>query len=166
LSIIAQEQIEFQQAKRYFQQALQIEIYYNTRYEQAFNYLHLGIIAHQQREFQEAEQYYQQALQIYVEYNDRYEQARTYYSLGLVAQEQREFQQAGEYFLTALRMYVYEDDTYWGGFVLLSLARLGSVNSDKDLPAAIASILGATVEETVTLLQKMLEAESGKADSG
>jgi hypothetical protein len=49
--------------------------------------------------------------------------------------------------------------------VLRSLARLWQASSDKDLPAAIAPMLGATVEETEALLREMLgKNESGEGD--
>jgi len=55
------------------------------------------------------------------------------------------------------------NDTYSGGIVLRSLARLWQASSDKDVPAAIASILGATVEETKALLREKLGDESDEA---
>ena len=51
-----------------------------------------------------------------------------------------------------------------GAIVLRSLARLWQASSDKDLPTAIASILGATVEETEAWLREGIEDESDEAD--
>ena len=98
-------------------------------------------------------------MQIYIECNDRYEQAGTYHQLGRVAQEQRQWEQAREYFLKALVIYVEYKDTYTGGIVLRILAHLWKASDDVHLPAAIASILGATVEETEALLREKLEDE-------
>jgi hypothetical protein len=76
-----------------------------------------------------------------------------------VAEEQREFQQAQEYFLKALVIMVEYKDTYNGGIVLRSLARLWKASDDARLPAALASILGASVKETEALLRERLEGE-------
>ena len=79
------------QAEQYYQQALQLFIEFNARYEQASTYHNLGRVAQEQRQWVQAEQYYQQALQLKIEFNDRYEQAGTYHQLGIVAQEQRQW---------------------------------------------------------------------------
>ena len=163
LGIVAQEQRQFQQAEQYYQQALQLFTEYNDRYSQAGTYHQLGTVAQEQRQFQQAEQYYQQALQLFIEYNDRYSQAGTYHQLGIVAQEQRQFQQAQNYFLIALKTYVDSDDTYTSNIVLRSLARLWKASSEKDLPTAIASILGTTAQKTEALLREMVEDESDQA---
>ena len=85
--------------------------------------------------------------------------AVTYHQLGMVAQEQRQWQQAREYFLQALEIFVEYKDTYRGDVVLRSLARLWKASSDARLPAAVATMLGASVEETEKLLHEMLEEE-------
>jgi tetratricopeptide (TPR) repeat protein len=62
LGSVAQEQRQFPQAEQYYQQALQIYIEYNDRYEQSMTYHQLGLVAQDQRQWQQAEQNYQQAL--------------------------------------------------------------------------------------------------------
>jgi len=167
LGMVAQEQRQWQQAEQYYQQALQIYIESNDRYKQAKTYHRLGYVAHEQRQWQQAEQYYQQALRLKIESNDRYAQAKTYPNLGYVAQEQRQWQQARSYFLQALETWVEYKDNYSRDIALGSLARLWQASSDKDLPAVVAPILGATVEETEALLREMLgEKESGEAKPG
>jgi tetratricopeptide (TPR) repeat protein len=163
LGMVAQEQRQWQQAEQYFQQALQIYIAYNDRYEQAKTYHQLGRVAQEQRQWVQAEQYYQQALQIYIAYNDRYEQAKTYHQLGRVAEEQQQWQQARDYFLIALEIDVAYNDTYNRDIDLRSLARLWRASNDASLPAAVATILGASVEETEGLLHEVLEEESDEA---
>ncbi len=163
LGRVAQEQRRWQQAEQYYQQALQIKIDFNDRYSQASTCRGLGRVAQEQRQWQQAEQYYQQALQIKIEYNDRYEQARTYHQLGMVAEEQRQWSQARDYFLRALETFVTYEDNYSGGIVLRSLARLWQSSGDKDLPVAIAKILGATLKETKALLNEMLGGKPGEA---
>ncbi len=167
LGIVAGEQQQWQQAEQYYQQALQIYIESNDRYGQAKTYHNLGTIAQQQRQWQQAEQYYQQALQLKIEYNHRYAQASTYHQLGRVAQEQQQWQQACSYFLQALEIFVEYKDNYNSDIVLRSLAQLWQASSDKDLPAVVAPMLGATVEETEALLREMLgEKESSEAKLG
>jgi hypothetical protein len=78
-----------------------------------------------------------------------------------MAQEQR--QQARDYFLASLKIYVDYEDTYSSDIVLRSLARVWQASSDQEVPAAISSILGATVEESETLLRERLEDESDEA---
>ena len=112
LGRVAQEQREWQQARDYYQQALDIKIEFNDRYSQAGTYHQLGIVAQEQREWQQARDYYQQALDIYIEFNDRYSQASTYHQLGRVAQEQREWQQARDYYQQALDIYIEFNDRY------------------------------------------------------
>ncbi len=121
----------------------------------AIVYHQLGVVAQEQRQWEQAEQYCQQALQIRIEYNDRYSQADTYHQLGMVAHEQEQFQQARKYFLKALEVYEAYNDTYNGGIVLRSLARLWKANGDSGLPAAVATIMGASVEKTEKLLREM-----------
>ena len=122
----------------------------------------MGIVAQQQRQWPQAEAYYQQALQIKIEFNDRYAQAKTYHQLGSVAQEQQLWQQARDYFLTTLKIYMEYEDNYNGGIVLRSLARLWKASGDASLPAAIAPIVGASLEETESLLREMLEGDEDK----
>ena len=83
--------------------------------------------------------------------------AVTYHQLGNVAEEQRQWEQAREYFLQALDTYVAYNDTHNGSIVLSSLARLWKASGDANLPAAVATILGYSVEETKKLLREMLE---------
>ena len=142
---------------------MQIEIEYNDRYTQAGTYHQLGTVAQEQRQWQQAEQYYQQALQIFIEYNDRYAQANTYGRLGIMAGEQGQLTQAQAYILQALEKFVEYKDDYSRDIVLRSLARLWQASGDKDLPAAVAPILGASVEETEALLREML-GENGSGE--
>ena len=50
-------------------------------------------------------------------------------------------------------------ETYSGSVVLQSLARLWKASGDANLPAAVASILDYSVEETEKLLRDMQEDE-------
>jgi tetratricopeptide (TPR) repeat protein len=110
LGYCAQEQRQWQQAEQYYQQALQIYIEYNDRYEQAGTYHQLGMVAQEQRQWQQAEQHYQQALQLFIEYNDRYPQATVYHQLGMVAGDQGLWQQAEHYSEQALQLFIEYND--------------------------------------------------------
>jgi tetratricopeptide (TPR) repeat protein len=112
-----------------------------------------------------AEESYQKALAIWLE-NKSYDtdtirkrSASTYHQLGMVAEEQRQWQQAREYFLKALEIFVEYKDTYSGGVVLRSLAPLWKASGDASIPAAVATTLGASLEETENLLREMLGEE-------
>ncbi|MBD2592972.1 tetratricopeptide repeat protein [Nostoc spongiaeforme FACHB-130] len=112
LGIVAQELREFEQARDYYQQALDIFIKYDDRYSCASSYHQLGIIAQELREFEQARDYYQQALEIKIEYGDRYGCASTYHHFGMIAQELREFGQAQDYYQQALAIFIEYGDRY------------------------------------------------------
>ena len=72
LGMVAQALREYEEARKDYQQALQIKIEYNDRYSQAGTYHQLGIVAEELREFEESGSNYLKALQLYVEYNDQH----------------------------------------------------------------------------------------------
>lgn len=109
---VAEASREFEQAKSYYQQALDIYIEFGDRYNQAGTYHELGIVAQELRELEQAKSYYQKVLAIKLEFNDRYELACTYNQLGRVAQQLREFEQAKSYFQQALDIYIEFGDRY------------------------------------------------------
>ncbi|KAM3103620.1 tetratricopeptide repeat protein [Phormidesmis sp. 146-12] len=84
LGMIAHKLLEYEEAKRLYNLALQIFSDFN-RYEQADVYHNLGRLAQDNYEYREAVHYYYQALQIKTEFNDRRSQAVTYQQLGRVA---------------------------------------------------------------------------------
>jgi tetratricopeptide (TPR) repeat protein len=75
LGRVAQELREYEQAKHYYQQALDIKIEYSDRYSQASTYVGLGLLAEEQEDYAEAKANFQKALEIYVEYKDEYHEA-------------------------------------------------------------------------------------------
>ena len=125
----------------------------------ATTYHNLGMVAEEQRQWEQAEQYYQQALQIKMEYNDRYAQAGTSHQLGIVAEEQQQWEQARDYLLRALEIFIAFQDDLYIGVTIRNLARLWKASGDANLPAAVATILGASVGETEKLLRDMLGEE-------
>jgi tetratricopeptide (TPR) repeat protein len=112
LGMVAQGQRQWEQAGQYYQQALQICMESNDRYNQARIYHQLGMVAQEQRQWEQAGQYYQQALQIEIEFNDRNHQASTYHQLGYVAQEQQQWEQAEQYYQQALQITIEFNDRY------------------------------------------------------
>jgi tetratricopeptide (TPR) repeat protein len=72
LGMVAQELREWEQARSYYQQALEIYIEYGARYEQASTLHNLGMVAEGVGELSQAKSYYLQALQIWAEFNDGY----------------------------------------------------------------------------------------------
>ena len=119
LGVVAQELREWEQARSYYQQALEIKIEYgaaggtqSARYGQASTLHNLGAVAQELREWEQARSYYQQAIEIYIEYGDRYEQAGTLHQLGRVAQELREWEQARSYYLQAIEIKIEYGDRY------------------------------------------------------
>ncbi len=72
LGWVAQDLREFEEARRNYQQALQIKIDFGDRYSCASTYHQLGWVAQDLREFEEARRNYQQALQIKIDFGDRY----------------------------------------------------------------------------------------------
>ncbi|MFP5273515.1 tetratricopeptide repeat protein, partial [Coleofasciculus sp.] len=69
---VAQELREYEQARLYYQQALDIQIEFRDRYEQAKTYGQLGLLAIAQENYAEARVNLQTALEIYLEYQDDY----------------------------------------------------------------------------------------------
>ncbi|NCT62721.1 MAG: tetratricopeptide repeat protein [Microcystis aeruginosa G13-01] len=106
LGRVAQELREWEQARSYYQQALEIYIEYGNRYEQASTLHQLGMVAQKLREWEQARSYYRQALEIYIEYGDRFSQASTLHNLGIVAQQLREWEQARSYYRQALEIFI------------------------------------------------------------
>jgi tetratricopeptide (TPR) repeat protein len=112
LGMVAQKLREWEQAKAYYQQALNIKIEFSDRYSQASTYHQLAMVAQKLREWSQAKAYYQQALNIKIEFSDRYSQASTYHQLGRVAEELREWSQAKAYYQQALDICIEFSDRY------------------------------------------------------
>ncbi|MBD1857162.1 MULTISPECIES: tetratricopeptide repeat protein [Leptolyngbya] len=112
LGITAQKLHDYDEARNYYHQALQIKVEFNDRYSQASTYHQLGTVAQELRKYDEARNYYHQALQIYVEFNDRYSQAHSYHWLGMVAEELGKYDEACNYYQQALQIEVEFNDRY------------------------------------------------------
>jgi tetratricopeptide (TPR) repeat protein len=112
LGIVAEQLREYEQARAYYQQALDIYIEFGDRFSCASTYHQLGRFAQQLREYKQARAYYQQALDIFIEFGARYSCAATYHQLGRVAEELREYEQARAYYQQALDIYIEFGDRF------------------------------------------------------
>jgi tetratricopeptide (TPR) repeat protein len=154
LGIVAAELREWEQARSYYQQALEIKIEYGARYEQAGTLHQLGMVAQELREWEQARSYYQQALEIFIEYGDRFSQASTLHQLGRVAEGVGELSQAKSYYLQALQILAEFNDNYTiQTFSLPHLVALYQQTQDEEIFVAVADILGVGVEEVRGLLE-------------
>ena len=124
LGIVAAELREWEQARSYYQQALEIKIEYGARYEQASTLHQLGIVAQELREWEQARSYYRQSLEIKIEYGNRYEQASTLHCLGILAQQLREWEQARSYYQQAIEIFIEYGARYEQGSTLHQLGRV------------------------------------------
>ncbi|MDV7392643.1 tetratricopeptide repeat protein, partial [Arthrospira platensis SPKY1] len=86
LGIVAQAQRQWAPAERYYQQALQIYIDFNDRYEQAGTYHQLGRVAEEREQWQSAVGYFFNALETYVAYQDEHNRNIVLRGLGRVWQ--------------------------------------------------------------------------------
>ncbi|MDB9424920.1 tetratricopeptide repeat protein, partial [Microcystis aeruginosa CS-564/01] len=154
LGMVAEKLREWEQARSYYQQAIEIYIEYGDRYYQARTLHHLGIVAEELREWEQARSYYQQAIEIYIEYGDRYSQASTLHCLGMVAEGVGELSQAKSYYLQALQIWAEFNDSYTiQTFSLPRLVALYQQTQDEEIFVAAADILGIGVEELRGLLE-------------
>jgi tetratricopeptide (TPR) repeat protein len=78
---VAQEQRQWAQAERYYQQALEIYIEFNDRYSQASTYHQLGRVAQEQRQWAQAREYLLKDLEISAELGDEHDIGITFRSL-------------------------------------------------------------------------------------
>ncbi|WP_242049250.1 tetratricopeptide repeat protein [Aulosira sp. FACHB-615] len=157
LGSVAQELREFEEARRNYQQALDIKIEFGDRYSCARPYHNLGSVAKELGEFEEARLNYQQALEIFIEYGDRYSCASTYHQLGNVAEELGKLESAKANYLQALHIWVEFNDQHSLGISLCNLARFYQVTQDESLLAAVSDIWGMSLEEVRQLFEQVME---------
>ena len=146
---------EWEQARSYYQQAIEIKIEYGDRYSQASTLHQLGRVAEELREWEQARSYYQQAIEIYIEYgaaggtqSARFSQAITLHNLGMVAEGVGELSQAKSYYLQALQIWAEFKDSYAiQTYSLPCLVDLYQQTQDEEIFVAAADILGVGVEE-------------------
>jgi tetratricopeptide (TPR) repeat protein len=111
LGKLAQDQREFDEARKNYKKALELFIELDNP-NQAKTYHQLGTLAEDRREFGEARENYQKALEIFVAFDNRYDEAKPYLQLGTVAQKQRKFDEARENYKKALEIQIEFNDRY------------------------------------------------------
>ena len=162
LGMVAEELREYEQARLYYQQALDIKIEFSDRFSQASTYHGLGMVAEELREYEQARLYYQQALDIKIEFSDRYSQASTYGQLGIVAQDLREYEQAKHYYQQALDIYIefgdrYEQASTYGQLGLLAEAQENYAEARVNLQTALEIFLEYQDDYSAGVAREILE---------
>ena len=102
---VQEELKQYEQARKYYQKALNIKTECDDSFYPAATYHQLGRAAQELREYEQAREYYLQALDFFIRNDDRFSQAGSYHQLGRVAQELREYEQAQECYLQAIAIY-------------------------------------------------------------
>jgi tetratricopeptide (TPR) repeat protein len=131
LGRVAQEMREFDEARRNYQQALEIFDEIGDRYAPAHVYHSLGRTAQELGEFEEARSNYRKANQIFKEFDDLYNQARSFhYSKGLYPPEEREWELAIENYQQALKKFEEFGDRYNQGHTYYRLGLIAKELGD------------------------------------
>ncbi len=81
---MAQEQRQWEQAEKYYGKALEIQIEFNDRYEQAGTYGQLGLLAESQEQWTQAQKYLLQALGIFNQAGDEHSGIKTLRNLARI----------------------------------------------------------------------------------
>ena len=84
---VAKQQRRFEDAERYYRDALEIYLGLNDQQRAAGMFHDLGAVAKQQRRFEDAERYYRDALEIYLGLNNQQRAANTFHQLGVLLSE-------------------------------------------------------------------------------
>jgi tetratricopeptide (TPR) repeat protein len=133
---------EFEKAKFYFQQAIDLSYEINHQLGEASNLFDLGNIYLATREFGQSRIYSNQCLKIQEEIGDRYSQASTYHNLGVVAQELRKYAEARQNYQQAIAINIEFGDRYsqantYGQLGLLAAAEGNLTEAGQNLLQAL-----------------------------
>ncbi|MBD2092273.1 tetratricopeptide repeat protein [Microcoleus sp. FACHB-1515] len=109
LGLASQGLRQFDEAKVYYDQALEVFVKYGNRRNQAMVYNNLGVLAQDTRELEQAKTYYKQTSEINLKNEDYFSQAGTYNNLGVVALRLQQFEEAKGYYQQALNIYIQHD---------------------------------------------------------
>jgi tetratricopeptide (TPR) repeat protein len=104
LGTLAQEQGDYQEARRQYQRSLEIDEALGDRAGMATSYHQLGILAHLQGDYQEARRQYQRSLEIKEALGNRAGMATSYHQLGILAQQQGDYQEARRQYQRSLEI--------------------------------------------------------------
>ena len=103
---------EFEKAKFYFQQAIELSNEIDDKRSEAEALYELGMVYLSQREFKQARLLYEKSLNLKTQIGDRRNSAANYHQLGIVAQELREYGEARQNYQQALAIYIEFGDLY------------------------------------------------------
>ena len=104
LGILAQDQGDYQEARRQYQRALEIDEALGNQAGMASSYHQLGMLAQHQGDYQEARRQYQRALEINEALGNQAGMASSYHQLGMLAHRQGDYQEARRQYQRALEI--------------------------------------------------------------
>jgi tetratricopeptide (TPR) repeat protein len=132
LGVIAEENIQWQQAEHYYQQARANYIDLNDRQGQARIYHNLGLLAQKQYQWRQAKDYYLQALDMKEDFDDPIRLAHTYGQIALLAYQEQDLSSAKKYFQDALRIFIDFNDFYEQAGTYLNLGPIAQAEEQWD----------------------------------
>ena len=103
---------EFDKAKFYFQQAIELSGEIDDKRSEAVALCNLGIVYFSQREFKQARLLFEKSLNLRTQIGDRRNLAANYHMLGCVAQELREYEEARQNYQLALAITIEFEDLH------------------------------------------------------
>ena len=103
---------EFDKAKFYFQEAINLSREINYKNGEFVALYNLGSLCYNAREFENAKRSFNQSLTVKEQIGDKLGQADIYHYLGMVAQELREYEEARQNYQQALAIYIEFSERY------------------------------------------------------
>jgi tetratricopeptide (TPR) repeat protein len=103
---------EFEQAKFYFQQAIDLSSEIDDKRSEATALFNLGDVCFDLRKFNQARSFFEKSLDLDTQIGNRRNLATTYHQLGIVAQALREYAEARQYYQQAIAIFIEFSDRY------------------------------------------------------
>jgi len=103
---------EFDQAKLYFQEAIELSGELGDQRSEAEVLYELGIVYFRERNFQQARLFFEKSLNLKTHLGDRRNSAANYHLLGMVAQDLRDYEEARQNYQQALAIKIEFNDRY------------------------------------------------------
>jgi tetratricopeptide (TPR) repeat protein len=104
LGMIAQERQQFDEAKKWYRKALEINERLGLERDATTDYHQLGRVAEERQQFDEAEKWYRKALEIKERLGLERDAATDYHQLGIIAEERQQFDEAEKWYRKALEI--------------------------------------------------------------
>jgi len=129
---------EFDKAKFYFQQAINLSREIDDKLSESEVLCNLGDVYFRQREFKQARLFFEKSLNLRTQIGDRRNSAANYHQLGIVAQALREYGEARQNYQQALAIFIEFGDRYsqastYGQLGLLSEAENNFTEAGQNL---------------------------------